>query len=234
VAGWGDNSWGQLTPPADLTNAVAIAAGGSHSLALRSDGTVAAWGENGNADGLFAGQSTPPWGLNKVIAVAAGDYHSVALQSDGTIVAWGDNSQGQCDLPPGLGRVVAIAAGAGHTLALKADGSVAAWGVNWSGQCDTPPGLTNVLAITAGSAHSVVLLGTVDPNARVELPGWRAGVFTALLQTYAGHNYSLEYKSSPAAATWSALPAVAGNGSKQFLVDPNAKAATRCYRVRHW
>ena len=32
--------------PAGLTNIVAIAAGSDHSLALRSDGTVAAWGYN--------------------------------------------------------------------------------------------------------------------------------------------------------------------------------------------
>ena len=44
LAAWGDNSYGQTNIPAGLTNVVAIAVGYEHSLALRADGTVAAWG----------------------------------------------------------------------------------------------------------------------------------------------------------------------------------------------
>jgi hypothetical protein len=43
VVAWGSNSSGQTTVPLDLTNAVAIAAGYSHSAALRADGTVVCW-----------------------------------------------------------------------------------------------------------------------------------------------------------------------------------------------
>jgi alpha-tubulin suppressor-like RCC1 family protein len=66
-----------------LTGVVAIAAGGAHSLALKSDGTVVAWGSN------FSGQMRVPSGLSGVVAIAAGDAHSLALKSDGTVVAWG-------------------------------------------------------------------------------------------------------------------------------------------------
>jgi len=44
VVAWGDDAFGQCHVPVGLTNVVAIAAGNVHSLALRVDGTVAAWG----------------------------------------------------------------------------------------------------------------------------------------------------------------------------------------------
>ena len=54
-------------------------------MALKADGTVVAWGDNGE------GQADVPAGLTDVIAIAAGTSHSVALKSDGTVVAWGFN-----------------------------------------------------------------------------------------------------------------------------------------------
>ena len=98
--------------PAGLTNVVAIAAGNYHSLALRYDGTVVAWGDDS------AGQTNVPPGLSNVVAVAAGGFHSVALKNDGTIVAWGDDTAGQTDVPPNLTNAVAISSGYFHTLAL--------------------------------------------------------------------------------------------------------------------
>ena len=75
--------------PAGLTGVIAIAAGYAHSLALKSDGTVVAWGSNDY------GQSNVPAGLTGVTAIAGGYGHSLALKSDGTVVAWGDNHYGQ-------------------------------------------------------------------------------------------------------------------------------------------
>ena len=60
-----------------LTNVVAIAGGGEHSLALRADGTVAAWGDN------RYGQTNIPAGLTNVVAIAGGAYHSLALVAYG-------------------------------------------------------------------------------------------------------------------------------------------------------
>lgn len=54
---------------------VAIAAGGYHSLALKSNGSIVGWCENG------FGQATPLAG-NDFIAIEAGLYHSLALKSD--------------------------------------------------------------------------------------------------------------------------------------------------------
>ena len=67
---WGTNTLVQAVP-SDLTNAVAISVS-SHVLALRSDGTVTAWGLNDQ------GQATVPAGLSNVTAVAAGWYRRTA------------------------------------------------------------------------------------------------------------------------------------------------------------
>ncbi len=100
--------------PRDLTNVVAIAAGEYHSLAVRADGTVVAWGDNSD------GQSTVPVGLTNVVAVAGGGAHSLALRADGTVAAWGANWNGQCDVPAGIGNIVGLTAGEYHSLALHA------------------------------------------------------------------------------------------------------------------
>jgi alpha-tubulin suppressor-like RCC1 family protein len=103
---------------------VAIAAGWRHTVALKDDGTVAAWGDNAS------GQTAVPAGLSDVVAIAAGESHTVALKGDGTVVAWG----AMAAVPAGLSGVVAVAAGTYHTVALKGDGTVVAWGNNSSGQ----------------------------------------------------------------------------------------------------
>ena len=128
-----------------------IAAAHEHSMALKPDGTVAAWGD------YHYGQCDVPSGLGDAVAIAGGFYHSMALKSDGTVAAWGDNDDGQRSVPSGLGKVVAIAAGGFHSMALTANGTVAAWGNNENGECDVPSGLIGVVAVSAGSYHSMAL-----------------------------------------------------------------------------
>ena len=108
--------YGQSMVPGDLTNVVAIAAGAYHSLALKGDGSLVAWGYNAT------GQTNVPGGLSNVVAVAAGFTDSLALKADGTVVAWGDNSYGQTNIPAGLANAVQIAGGGYHNLALENDG----------------------------------------------------------------------------------------------------------------
>jgi trimeric autotransporter adhesin len=67
-----------LNVPLVGLGSVATSAGGSHSLALRSDCTVVAWGNNTD------GQATVPAGLNGIAAVSAGGGHSLALKTNGT------------------------------------------------------------------------------------------------------------------------------------------------------
>jgi alpha-tubulin suppressor-like RCC1 family protein len=164
VASWGDNSWGELgdgtTAPlrtlyGDISagsDVIQVAAGRTHNLAVRSDGTVTAWGLNGHGalgDGTTTDRSTPVQvrGLTGVITqVAAGEQFSLALRSDGTVWAWGRNDHGQLgrgttssgELVPArvavLNRVTKISAGRDFALALRSDGIVFAWGANRFGQ----------------------------------------------------------------------------------------------------
>jgi len=144
--------------PAGLTGVTKVAAGDSHALALKTDGTVTAWGSN------FYNQLNVPAGLSGVTAIACGQWHSLALKSDGTVVAWGAGTAGssgwphygQSIVPPGLSGVTAIAAGYGHSVALKSDGSLVCWGDNSYGQCTVPATLRNVQAIAAGENYTVV------------------------------------------------------------------------------
>ncbi len=99
-----------------------VAAGAYHSLGLKSDGTVWAWGYNYSSqlgNGSTSNRTTPVQvqvsGLSDVIAIAAGDDHSLALKNDGTVWAWG-TSIGDPSL---LSDVIAIAAGNDHSLALN-------------------------------------------------------------------------------------------------------------------
>jgi hypothetical protein len=234
VAAWGDNSYGQTSVPAGLSNVVGVAAGGNHSLALRADGTVAGWGENTDADGNPAGQATPPLGLRNVVAIGAGEYHSLAVKADGTLVAWGDDSQGQCDFPGALTNLVAVAGGGAHSLALGADGTVIAWGADWSGQCDLPTGLAPAVAVAGGSYHSVLLLEGATPLPRLFNPGWKGGRFSVLQQTLNRKSYALERKDSLAATNWTVICTNSGNGALRLLADPSAAAPQRYYRTRQW
>ncbi len=154
ITSWGDNTYGQRTIPTGLNNAIALAAGTAHSLALKSDGTVVAWGAgltNNPSNGHDFGQSIVPAGLSNVTAVAAGYLHSLALESNGMVVAWGagltnnptDNADyGQSIVPVGLTNVMAVAAGFAHSLALKSNGTVVAWGA----------GQTNTFSIDSGQS----------------------------------------------------------------------------------
>jgi hypothetical protein len=148
---WGDGSSGQTNIPTILTNAVAIAGGGGHCLALKSDGTLISWGNNAY------GETNVPSGLSNVMAIASGLYFNLALKTDGTAVGWGENGYGEANVPAGLSNVVAIATGQSSSLALKNDGTVVGWGQNGWGQTTVPAGLTNVIAIAGGGAHSLAL-----------------------------------------------------------------------------
>jgi alpha-tubulin suppressor-like RCC1 family protein len=137
--------------PLGLSNIMAVAAGAEHSLGLRQDGTVAAWGDN------TYGQTDLPAGLSNVIAIAAGDYDSVALKSDGTVITWGDNTYGQQFVPAGLSNVTAIATSAYDIFALLGNGTVVGWGDNINGQLNIPLDLTNVQAIAAGAYNGFAI-----------------------------------------------------------------------------
>ncbi|MEY4384898.1 MAG: hypothetical protein RLY20_181 [Verrucomicrobiota bacterium] len=151
LAGWGSGTSGQTNFPAATTNIVALAAGGSHNVALRAGGTILSWGLN------TSGQTNVPANLTNTVAVAAGSAHSLALLSDGRVRAWGRNTSGQTNVPASVTNIVAIAAGANHCLAVRNDGRVIAWGDNAAGQTNIPVNTTNVVALAAGVSNSFAL-----------------------------------------------------------------------------
>lgn len=128
-----------------------IAAGDTHAVGLKADGTVLVWGND------LQGQTGVPIGLAEVVSVAAGGNACGAVLRDGTVRVWGDTTTGQRNVPDGLAEVKQLALGTSHALALKADGTVVAWGSNLSGQTAVPAALTDVTAIAASTSGSIAL-----------------------------------------------------------------------------
>ncbi len=138
-----------------LANVTAIAAGARFALALRSDGSVVAWGDGamgalGDGKGVGSGQHyAVPFpravvGLSGVTAIAAGSEFGLALRDDGSVWGWGANQYGQMgddkvDFKPapvriaGLSGVRALHGGSRTAFAVLTGGTVVAWGRN---DCD--------------------------------------------------------------------------------------------------
>ncbi|MCW1885216.1 choice-of-anchor D domain-containing protein [Luteolibacter flavescens] len=176
VKSWADDL--HVEPvPAGVGGIVQVAGAGDHVVALKSDGTVAAWDSKRDTSVLRI-----PEGLDNVVAVATGSDHGVALKSDGTVVTWATSPS----IPPSARTgVVAIAAARYHTLALKSDGTVVGWGSSSSSSpVVTPPaGLSGVVAISTGPEHSLALKhdGTVvgwgsNYHGQLNLPPGLGGV----------------------------------------------------------
>jgi alpha-tubulin suppressor-like RCC1 family protein len=217
VLAWGNDTAGQLGNGAasasndaenpvtvsGLTGVTQVSAGAEHSLALLSDGTVEAWGDNsdgelGNGTTTSSAVPVPVTGLAGVKYVAAGQQYSVAVLDNGTVMTWGagenaqlgDGKLSNSDVPvavKGLTGVTAVAAGGQHVLALKSNGTVAAWGADEAGQLGDGgqgglrpvkvTGLTGVVAVSAGEDFSLALLSDG------EVMGWGDNGFNQLAQS---------------------------------------------------
>ena len=199
VWAWGDNYKGQLgdgigpnLPPrltvvqvAGLRGITAIASGQNHSLALKNDGTVWAWGDNYYGQ-LGIGTTETSYGpmqvsnLSGVSSIAAGGSHSIALKNNGTVWTWGLNSDGQlgdglitsgrltAEQVSGLSGIIAISGSAFNSSALKNDGTLWMWGNNSYGQLGGGTkifrptvtqviGLNGITAFSGGNFHSLAL-----------------------------------------------------------------------------
>ncbi|WP_160295188.1 putative Ig domain-containing protein [Geobacter sp. OR-1] len=182
---WGSNGYGQLgdgtnsvwTVPVKVANIddalLSVAAGSYHTLALKSDGTVWAWGYNNNGQ-LGNGTTTDSFiparvsELDGVIAIAGHNYHSIALKNDGTVWMWGDNAYGQLGdgtntdrhtpiQVAGLSDVASVAGAAyDSSFALKKDGTVWKWGSGSSTPAQVS-GLSGIVAIATGDSHAIAL-----------------------------------------------------------------------------
>ena len=161
---WGLNNVGQLgvTATGDTLNRssptqvgtsswVAITAGeGSHSVAVRSDGTLWVWGSNQTGQlgtGTTDNRSSPTqitYGNSSWVAVDAGDFTTGAITTSGQLYMWGAGGNGI--LGDGSGAVskssptqvfgswASLSVGPSHVLALRSDKTLWGWGLNTSGQ----------------------------------------------------------------------------------------------------
>ena len=130
VACWGDDEWGQSSPPSG--SFVQVSAGGGHSCGIDTSGSVQCWGKD------FDGQSSPPSG--SFVQVSAGSYHSCGVTSSGSAECWGTNSHGQSSPPSG--SFVQVSAGWFHSCGVTMSGDVTCWGFDSSGQSTPPAGFS--------------------------------------------------------------------------------------------
>ncbi|HLP77087.1 MAG TPA: immunoglobulin domain-containing protein, partial [Candidatus Paceibacterota bacterium] len=122
---WGSFYYNNLSLtniPASATNIIAMAAGDTHCLALKADGTVVAWGYSSS------GQTNVPPGLSNVVSIAAGSTHSLALRNNGTLSLWGRvppfGNPALGTVPADATNIVGLALGPGaqHAFVLRSDG----------------------------------------------------------------------------------------------------------------
>jgi alpha-tubulin suppressor-like RCC1 family protein len=197
VWAWGQNDEGQLgtgvtgasiNAPVSIStiqDIVDVQAANRYSLALRTDGTVWAWGSNNSLQLGVSGMSAsntpvqvPLPGGATATRIAAGTKTALALMAGG-VAGWGSNDSNQLNssttppLPPttiATGSFRAIAAGNNHTLIVSASGLVQARGSNVMGQLGNGtknptttfvfPEVSDVIAVAAGDYHSLALTST--------------------------------------------------------------------------
>jgi alpha-tubulin suppressor-like RCC1 family protein len=205
VYGWGRNDHSQAGGAAGASKLVPVevdlsvlpagvtikdlAAGDVHTLALASNGTVWAWGQNtrgqiGVGEPIFETYAAPVQVLLDggrgilagIVAIAAAGHHSLALAADGTVWAWGQNDDGRLGdgtttrrpaavavdlspLPAGV-KVTAIAAGQVNSYAVAEDGSLWAWGGDVEGQLGNgPPAGSSSVPVQVAGLSDVVEAG---------------------------------------------------------------------------
>ena len=133
---------------------LSVSAGGGHTVAIRADGSLWAWGENmvgqlgiGETGGATVSQATPVRvGTGRwAFAAASHHMHTVAIAADGSLWAWGWNELGQLGDGTTINRASPVrvgtdanwasaSAGTAHTVAIRTDGTLWAWGLNERGQ----------------------------------------------------------------------------------------------------
>jgi alpha-tubulin suppressor-like RCC1 family protein len=192
--GWGTNTDSQLgdgtittrSSPVSVvggyTDWIQVAAGGSHSLGLRANGTAWGWGfnSNGQLGTNDTSQRTSPvsvvGGFTDWIQVAGGTSHSLGLRANGTAWAWGLNTSSQLgtnntttrsspvSVVGGFTDWIQVAAGGSHSLGLRANGTAWAWGSNASGRLgdNTLTSRSSPVSVVGGFTDWIQVAGGIE------------------------------------------------------------------------
>ena len=126
----------------------AVASGNGHTVAIRSDGLLWAWGQNASGqlgDGSTIDRLSPTQiGSSSWIAVSVGLNHTIAVRSGGTLFTWGLGTGGQLGdgtvisksspVQIGSSSWTAVSSWDLHTAAIRSDGALFTWGPNGNGQ----------------------------------------------------------------------------------------------------
>ncbi|MGI4866411.1 MAG: hypothetical protein ACRYFZ_20970 [Janthinobacterium lividum] len=164
-----------------FSRAKTLATGYAHTMSVRADGTLWAWGNNafgqlGNGSTTSSSVPVQVGTATNWVSVAAGDFHTVAVKTDGTLWAWGENFQGQLgngsaadsSVPVQVGTATNwanVAAGASHTLGLTSAGTLYTWGSNSVGQLGSAAGsISRVPTIVTppSSAYNITTWASVE------------------------------------------------------------------------
>jgi len=136
----------RLSPVKIMDGVASVSVGGGpHTMAIKTDGSLWAWGMGGYlGDGTMEMRLSPVKIMDGVASVSAGTRHTMAIKTDGSLWAWGSNvlgllgdgTRGERRLSPVkiMDGVASVSAGSEHTMAIKTDGSLWAWGANAGGQ----------------------------------------------------------------------------------------------------
>jgi len=196
---------------AETDGVKAVWSSGVHSLAIKDDGSLWAWGNNDYGqfgNGTEISRTSPIKIMDNVTAVSAGAAYTLAVKADGTLWAWGGNASNQ--LGDGtktnkrspvkiMDNVLTISSGDYHNFAIKKDGSLWAWGSNIFGQLgdgttDNRPSpvkvMDNVAAVSTGETHTMA----IKTDGSLWAWGWNIG---GHLGDGSDRKYDDAYKSPP-------------------------------------
>ena len=150
-----------------------VSSSNSNTLAIRSDGTLYAWGDNTfgqlGTNNTVSTSSPVPVGTSSWLSVSATDVATIALRSDGAIFTWGSSANGVLGDYSGVHRSSPVqigtsswtqvyasanggALGTTSMFAIRSDNALFAWGLNNTGKLGTNDGITKSSPVQVGTS----------------------------------------------------------------------------------